>query len=371
MAATLFKRPGFASAAGRGPMTSLRRFITGLHQAGSTLFPFARWPIERARRGTLRGLETLEIFLGGFGLVAALVAAALLSPALGALPGAAGDFAPVGMAVLLAPIGITVALGRRAEIERFFGSLSERTEAITTTSTPHASSSFPRVVIDTSAIIDGRLAELAESGFLLANLLVPRFVLDELRRVADSSDPVKRQRGRRGMEILATVQASDAVATQIDEELFSGAGDVDARLVALARARGAAILTTDFNLARIAQLESIRVLNPNVLSQALRAVLVPGEQLEITIHQEGRERRQGLGYLEDGTMVVVEEARDRQNETVTVEVTRSIQTSAGRMVFARLLEHDSAADLPAEPASDQTDPQIPQEANKQTGALSQ
>ncbi len=124
MAATLFKRHGLAPAAGRGPMTSLRRYSTSLREAGSTLLRIARWPIERARRGTLHGLETIEIFLGGFGLVAALVAAALLSPALGALPGAAGDFAPVGMAVLLAPIGITVALGRRTEIERFFRSLS-------------------------------------------------------------------------------------------------------------------------------------------------------------------------------------------------------------------------------------------------------
>ena len=352
--------------------------MTSLRQAGSTLLRAARWPIDRARRGTLRGLETIEVFLGGFGLVAALVAAALLSPALGALPGAAGDFAPVGMAILLAPIGITVALGRRTEIERFFRSLSERTEAIATTSTPRAPSTFPRVVVDTSAIIDGRLAELVESGFLLADLLVPRFVLDELRRVADSSDPIKRQRGRRGMEILATVQASDAVTTTIDEELFSGSGDVDARLVTLARARGAAILTTDFNLARIARLESIRVLNVNVLAQALRAVLVPGERLEITIHQEGRERRQGLGYLDDGTMVVVEEARDRQNETVPVEVVRSIQTSAGRMVFARLLESESetegappseqtTADETVEPTSEQAS----QQASEQPRALRQ
>ncbi len=371
MAATLLKRPGVVSAAEHGPMTSLRRFTTGFRLAWLALLRFARLPTERARRGTLHGLETIEIFLGGFGLVAALVAAALLSPALGALPGAAGDFAPVGMAILLAPIGITVALGRRVEIERFFRSLSERTEAITTTPTPQADTSFPPVVVDTSAIIDGRLAELVDSGFLLANLLVPRFILDELRRVADSSDPVKRQRGRRGMEILTTIQVSDTITTQIDEELFSGAGDVDSRLVALARARRAAILTTDFNLARIAQLESIRVLNPNVLSQALRVVLVPGEQLEITIHQEGRERRQGLGYLEDGTMVVVEEARNRQNETVTVEVMRSIQTSAGRMIFARMIEGENVGNLPAESADDQIDATVAQKANEQTGTLSQ
>ncbi len=321
-----------------------------LGAAGSAAIRVTRWPIDRARRGTLRSFDTLEIFLGGFGLVAALVAAALLSPALGALPGAAGDFAPVGMAVVLAPVGITVALGRRADVERFFRSISERTEAITTTA-PRSGRQLPSVVVDTSAIIDGRLTDVVESGFLLADLLIPRFVLDELRRVADSSDPLKRQRGRRGMEALATIQASTALQTTIDEALFPEAGDVDARLIALARERGAAILTTDFNLARVAELESLRVLNLNVLAQAVRTAVLPGEPLHLAIQQEGKERRQGVGYLEDGTMVVVEDARDRVGDELDVTVVRVIQTSAGRMVFAEVPETDSEAGAPVPPAS--------------------
>lgn len=304
-----------------------------LRRARSDAVRWVRWPIDWARRGTLHSLDTLEILLGGFGLVAALVAAALLSPALGQLPGAAGDFAPIGMAILLAPVGITVALGRRAEVDRLLRSLSERTEAITS-SGARAPRSAPPVVLDTSAIIDGRLTDLARSGFLLADLIVPRFVLHELRRVADSSDPLRRQRGRRGMEMLAEVQALDRVRTTIDEWSPPEGADVDAALLALARERGAAILTTDYNLARIAELESIPVLNVNALAQALRVVVLPGEALTLTIQQQGRERRQGVGYLDDGTMVVVEDANDRVGQELRVEVKRVIQTSAGRMVFA-------------------------------------
>jgi len=317
-----------------------------------------RWPIDQARRGALRSFDTLEIFLGGFGLVVALVAAALLSPALGALPGAAGDFAPIGMAVILAPVGVTVALGRRSDVERFFRSISERTDAIAVPG-PRQSSALPEIVVDTSAIIDGRLTDLVESGFLLAHLVIPRFILDELRRVADSSDPLKRQRGRRGMEALDTIQAADTIQTTIDEAPFADAGDVDARLIAFARDRGAALLTTDYNLARIAELESLRVLNLNALAQAIRTVVLPGEPLQLTIQQEGRERNQGVGYLQDGTMVVVEDSRSLVGEDLTVNVVRVIQTSAGRMVFAEIPSTPSAdqpttADPPA--TSDQPTP---------------
>ena len=308
--------------------------MKSLHHIGSEALRIIRWPMDRARRGTLRSLDTLEIFLGGFGLVVALVAAALLSPALGALPGAAGDFAPVGMAVILAPLGITVALGRRADVERFFRSISERTDAIAVPGPRQTN--LPPVAVDTSAIIDGRLTDLVESGFLLADLVIPRFILDELRRVADSSDPLKRQRGRRGMEALTAIQPAGTIRTTIDEALFADAGDVDARLIAFARDRGAAILTTDYNLARVAELESLRVLNLNALAQAIRTAVLPGEPLQLTIQQEGRERQQGIGYLEDGTMIVVEDARDRVGQELTVNVVRVIQTSAGRMVFAEI-----------------------------------
>lgn len=308
-------------------------------------------PIAILRRGVGGNLATLEIVLGGFGLVAALLTAALLSPALGALPGAAGDFAPVGTAVLLAPVGIGVALSRRQEVERILRSFSTRSQSNNghlNTMTPSEQSDEPigAVIVDTSAIIDGRLADIITSGFLLADLLIPRFVLDELRRVADSSDPLKRQRGRHGLEMLARIQTDAYVRTIIIEDQFPEVSDVDAKVLNLARTRGAGLLTNDFNLNRVAGVEDVRVLNLNALAQAVRTNALPGETLQVDIHQEGKERLQGIGFLRDGTMIVVEEARSLIGQTITVKITRVIQTQAGRMLFAELLQSTSAGTKP-------------------------
>lgn len=346
------------------------------HGASASLARILFWPITFLRHGVLQGLSSLEIFLGGFGVVAALVIAALLTPALNQIPGAAGDFAPIGVAILLVPIGIAVALGRQPEVERFFRSVRERTDSVTgaiVAPGPGRRGARHSVVVDTSAIIDGRLAEIVDSGFLLADLIVPRFVLDELRRVADSSDPLKRRRGRHGLELLTRVQGSDRVRTIIDDEDFPDLTDVDAKVLALARRRGAALLTTDFNLNRVAGVEDLQVLNVNALAQAVRTVALPGETLTLEIHQQGRERRQGVGFLTDGTMVVVEDARDLIGRHVTAEVLRVIQTAAGRMLFAELRDAAPHADetapasvqpsetvaAPAEPPIEPTQPAAP------------
>jgi len=181
---------------------------------------------------------------------------------------------------------------------------------------------------------------------------VPRFVLDELRRVADSSDPLKRRRGRHGLELLARIQSSPRVRTIIDDRDFPDLPDVDAKVLALARARGAALLTTDFNLDRVAGVEDLQVLNVNALAQAVRTVALPGETLHLQIHQPGRERRQGVGFLADGTMVVVEDARDLVGKEVTVEIHRVIQTAAGRMLFGELASATDANE--AQPAGSGT-----------------
>ena len=301
------------------------------------------WPLTQLRRGILHRLTTTEIFLGGFGLVAALVTAALLSPALGALPGAAGDFAPIGMAILLAPVGIAVALGRRAEIERMVRSVRERTDAMAAGVLERPQTAPRELVLDTSAIIDGRLEELVASGFVLADLVVPRFVLEELRRVADSSDALKRQRGRRGLELLSRIQASEEVRTSIDETPLDGA-EVDAALVSVAQGRGATLLLTDSSLERVAEIQGVRALNLHTLAEAVRTSVLSGEELPLEIHEAGQERAQGVGYLSDGTMVVVEEARALVGQQVTVVVRRTIQTKAGRMVFAELTPQ-SASEL--------------------------
>ncbi len=299
-------------------------------------FRFWDWliqPVTWIRQGIWRSLSTLEILLGGFGLVAALVAASLLSTVLDNLPGAAGHFAPIGVAILLAPIGIGVALGRRAEVERFVNTVRGRAESVTLSRPPAPS----EVILDTSAIIDGRIAEVASSGFILANVVVPRFVLDELRRVADSSDSLRRGRGRAGLELLTRLQSDAAVGAEVvDDGSTESDGDVDARLVRMAVERGAALALTDSNLARVAELEGVRTLNLNVLANAVKTNVLPGEPLTVEVIERGRGEDQGVGYLADGTMVVVEEGADVIGEMRSLVVKRVIQTQAGRMVFAQL-----------------------------------
>ena len=311
-------------------------------EAVRRFWDWSLWPVWWLRRGILRSISTLEILLGGFGLVAALVTAALLSPVLGALPGAAGDFAPIGVAILLSPIGIGVALGRRVEVERFVNTVRGRADEVAESVALARPSAPSEVILDTSAIIDGRIAEVAASGFLLADIVVPRFVLDELRRVADSSDALRRGRGRSGLELLARLQGDEAVSTEIvDDDSSEADGDVDARLVRMAKERGAALALTDSNLARVAELEGVRTLNLNVLANAVKTNVLPGESLRVELIEAGRNADQGVGYLADGTMVVVEQGASAIGEVRDLVVKRVIQTQAGRMVFARLVEGEA------------------------------
>ena len=311
----------------------------------SGLLEAALLPIERFRRGILHSVSTLEMVLGGFGLIAALVTVLLLTPVLNNLPEPARSFVPIGLAVLLAPVGIAVALGRRAEVERWINALRGRGAEIGALAEP----ALPReVLVDTSAIIDGRLEGLAESGFLLVELAVPRFVIDELRRVADSSDPLRRQRGRAGLELLSRLQASELARTTIlDDEPESARPDedVDARLVRLARERGGALITTDSNLQRVAGLEGVRALNLHSLADAVKTRVLPGEAVRVPLVERGRGEGQGVGYLADGTMVVVEQGAGLVGEEIEARVKRVIQTQAGKMVFAEPAEaaEDAAA----------------------------
>ena len=273
-----------------------------------------------------------------------MVGAALLSPVLGALPGAAGEFAPIGVAILLAPIGVGVALGRRTEVERFVNTVRGRADEVAESVALARPSAPSEVILDTSAIIDGRIVEVASSGFLLADVIVPRFVLDELRRVADSSDPLRRGRGRTGLELLTRLQAEDRVVTHlIDDQTTDEDGDVDARLVRLAKERGAALALTDSNLAKVAELEGVRTLNVNVLANAVKTNVLPGEPLTIEVIEPGRGENQGVGYLPDGTMVVVEEGAALMGRAADLVVKRVIQTQAGRMVFAQLAAEEHVA----------------------------
>ncbi|HEX6140306.1 MAG TPA: PIN domain-containing protein, partial [Candidatus Limnocylindria bacterium] len=191
------------------------------------------------------------------------------------------------------------------------------------------------VVIDTSAVIDGRIVDIGRTGFILGTLVVPRFVLDELQRIADSPDALRRNRGRRGLEMLSALQKDSISPVEVSEETYPEVDEVDAKLVAFAREHEAAILTNDFNLNRVAELQGIRVLNVNELANAVKAVVHPGEDMTVKIIQEGKEPGQGVGYLDDGTMIVVEGGSRFMEQTLPITVTRVLQTVAGRMIFAQ------------------------------------
>ena len=196
-------------------------------------------------------------------------------------------------------------------------------------------------LVDTSAIIDGRIADIVRTGFLRGELVVPEFVLKELQQVADSADPLKRARGRRGLEVVQGLRSEVTVATpDVD---FVEIPDVDAKLLKLAKQRDLRILTTDYNLNRLARIQDVQVLNVNELANALKPAVLPGEHLEIKLIREGKEPDQGVGYLDDGTMVVVEGGRRRVGETVDVEVTSVLQSPSGKMIFTRVGNASSAA----------------------------
>lgn len=199
--------------------------------------------------------------------------------------------------------------------------------------------------MDTNVLIDGRVLDILKSGFLDGDLYVPNFVLQELQNIADSSDALRRQRGRRGLEVLRQIQAEFPVEVGAHDKLAGPANEpVDARLVKLAKSLGADLVSNDFNLNRVASIQSVKVLNVNDLALAMRPNVLPGELLEVALIREGNQYGQGVGYLDDGTMVVVENAREMIGSTVNVPVTQVIQTERGKMIFADASESVTESD---------------------------
>jgi len=191
-------------------------------------------------------------------------------------------------------------------------------------------------ILDTSVIIDGRIADIADTGFLEGNLIVPRFVLDELQYVADSADSLKRARGRRGLDILNRMQRSSGIYIDVVDHDFPKIKGVDSKLVALAKKTNGKIITNDFNLNKVAELQGIKILNVNELANALKPVVLPGELMTVKIIKDGKEPGQGVAYLEDGTMIIVDNAQRYQGENVEALVTSVLQTTAGRMIFSEM-----------------------------------
>jgi uncharacterized protein YacL len=228
-------------------------------------------------------------------------------------------------------LGLTVA--KRHDLLRAVEVLGLAPQREAASAAPSARGPF--IVVDTSVLIDGRIADIVESGFVYGTLLVPPFVLAELQQIADQADVRKRTRGRRGLDILAQLQKSDQIGVEIPDEDVPEATEVDAKLVALARARNAAILTNDYNLNKVAELQGIRVLNVNSLANAMKPAFLPGDSLRVSVIQEGKEPGQGVAFLDDGTMIVVEGGIRHMGRELDVTVTRVLQTVAGRMVFAQ------------------------------------
>ncbi len=228
------------------------------------------------------------------------------------------------LAALLGFLGAQVGMTRRQELMSVFSGGKDEAEA----------NRLQGVLLDTSVIIDGRILDLARTGFVDAPLIVPRSVLKELQYVADSADARRRHRGRRGLEVLQNLQEEPKAVLRFHEDDTSGELDIDARLVRLAKQTGFAVMTNDFNLNRVARLEGVNVLNLNELANALKPIAIPGEDLTVTVVKEGKEAGQGVAYLDDGTMVVIENGRRHLNATIPVTVTSILQTAAGRMIFA-------------------------------------
>ncbi len=278
-------------------------------------------------------LSTAEFVTAVIGLVIGLLMGLLLGLPLSALPSPAGTWLPLGVSIFLGlgMLGLTVA--KRDD-------LITAGETIGMLRRPEPEGAggrqgLPGIVVDTSAIIDGRIADIVESGFIYGTLVVPRFVLEELQHIADSSDGQRRGRGRRGLEILGRLQKDATTPVEVADAEFREIPEVDGKLVALAKARSRMILTNDFNLNRVADLQGIRVLNINSLANAVKPALLPGDSIRVRVIQEGKEPGQGVAYLDDGTMVVVEGGARFVDRDLDVGVTRVLQTVMGRMIFAQ------------------------------------
>jgi len=287
--------------------------------------------------GSLKEVPTATLFASIVGLVLGLLVAALLALPLSVLPGLFGMVLPIVVAIIMGYLGVSVLLAREQDILYILNIPSEPAAAQAqggARANGASRNGHNQVVLDTSAIIDGRVADITQTGFLYGTLIIPQFVLDELRHIADSNDPLRRNRGRRGLEMLNKLRKNAEIPVVVMDAPLPEVPEVDAKLVKLATKLHSPILTTDFNLNRVAEIQGVKVLNVNELANALKPVVLPGEEMPLRVVQEGKEAGQGIGFLDDGTMVVVESGRRFINADINVVVTRVLQTAAGRIIFA-------------------------------------
>jgi uncharacterized protein YacL len=303
---------------------------------GLIITPYITTRPARAMRSLLGRLSAENLFAGMTGLVVGLLIAALLGFPLSLLPAPFGEILPFVGVLIFSYFGVSLFVMRQGDIMGLLSSLSGRAgEGGSSSSWTNLNRT---ILLDTSVIIDGRVADIAKTGFLPGTLLIPRFVLNELQYVADSPDGLRRQRGRRGMEVLAELQKLPNILVRISDINVEGVREVDDKLVILAKQLKCPVLTNDYNLNRVAELQGVTILNINELANAVKSVVLPGEIMHINVIQEGKEASQGVGYMDDGTMVVVENGKDYIGEYRDVHITKVLQTAAGRMIFARVEE---------------------------------
>ena len=299
---------------------------------GLVMTPFLTTRPIRTIRTALGQMNNRMLFSILSGLIVGLIIGALLSVPLAQLPRPFGQILPLVSTIAFAYLGISLFVGRQEDFRSMFVGFVQPQPAQTHPTTTPAEQF---VLLDTSVIIDGRIADIARTGFIPGTLLIPRFVLQELQYIADSSDSQRRQRGRRGLEVLSDLQKNEQVKVKITDQDVKGSHPVDEKLVLLARQLNCPVLTNDYNLNRVAELQGVRVLNINELANAVKVVFLPGEPLTVQIMLEGKEYGQGVGYLEDGTMIVVENGVEFLGSKIPTVVTKVLQTAAGRMIFAR------------------------------------
>ncbi len=318
------------------------KYVGPLTLAGAIIgWIVAPWLTTRPAKLAIRIVRQIpieEVIAGSIGLVLGLMVAALVAIPLAQLPAPFGPILPFIASIIFGYLGAMILVLRQDDMIRLFKKMRPRARESVEETAPEAASPLPKgphpLLLDTSVIIDGRILDVAKTGFLPGPLLVPRFILAELQYIADSSDALRRARGRRGLQVLDDLQHLDSPKLEIIDLDAPDVREVDEKLMVLAREYGVGIVTNDYNLNRVAALQGVNVLNLNDLANAVKAIYLPGEHMRLRIIQEGKEMDQGVGYLEDGTMVVVENGRPYIGQEVDLIVTKVLQTSAGRMIFA-------------------------------------
>ncbi|MGG7178990.1 PIN/TRAM domain-containing protein [Clostridium paraputrificum] len=281
----------------------------------------------------MQKLTVSEIVYGAVGALITLIITSLLTSPLLNLHKIFGPMLVILINIVAAIIGMDIMIKKKEDITNILLSL-KKSSTVKEKKTKNASKSIPKV-LDTSVIIDGRIFDICETGFVEGPLVIPNFVLDELRHISDSSDALKRNRGRRGLDILNKIQKELTIETQIWEGDFPKIAEVDSKLLKLAQNLNGKVVTNDYNLNKVAEVQGVPVLNINELSNAIKPVVIPGEEMTVDVVKDGKESSQGVAYLDDGTMIVVEGGRKYMNQTIDVLVTSVLQTAAGRMIFAK------------------------------------